>query len=349
MPTAGETGGRELALIGYQTFELGDIRLQSGEMLPAAAIAYITVGSLNAARDNAIVMPTYYTGQHWNYESMIGRGRALDPDRYYIVIPNMFGNGLSTSPSNRRAKAINRPFPRVSLYDNVLQQGRLVFEHLRVSELALVCGWSVGGMQAYQWATLFPRQVKRLLPFCAAARTSNYNAVFLDALKATMQADGNWREGRCVRVPEKGLRAFARVYVGWAYSEELFREGRYEELGFPTIEALFENWESDHLRFDARDLMSMLETWRFADIGANDKYGGNTELALKSIQARTILVPCSSDRYFSAGDNQREARWIQNCEVRVLNSCFGHCALSPGRVARDMEFLNRCLEDLLSC
>jgi homoserine O-acetyltransferase len=336
-------------LIGHQTFELGDIRLQSGEILPRAALAYITLGTLNEAGDNAIVMPTYYTGRHFNYTSIIGPGWALDPERYYIVIPNMFGNGLSTSPSNRRAGATNGAFPRISLYDNVLQQGRLVFEHLRVSRVALACGWSVGGMQAYQWATVFPSQVKRLLPFCAAARTSNYNAVFLDALKATMQADSNWQDDHCVGVPERGLRAFARVYVGWAYSEAFFRDGLYQELGFPTIEALFEDWENDHLRFDARDLVSMLDTWRFANIGAIDKYGGNTELALKSIQARTLLVPCSTDRYFSVGDNQREARWIPNCEVRVLNSPFGHCALSPGKVARDLQFLNRCLEDLLSC
>jgi len=336
-------------LIGHQTLELGDIRLQSGEVLPRAAIAYITLGALNEAGDNAIVMPTYYTGQHWNYTSIIGRGRALDPERYYIVIPNMFGNGLSTSPSNRRAEATNRPFPRITLFDNVLQQGRLVFEHLRVSQVALACGWSVGGMQAYQWATVFPGQVKRLLPFCASARTSNYNAVFLDGLKATMQADSNWQDDHCMRVPERGLRAFARIYVGWAYSEQFFRDGLYQELGFPTIEALFEDWENDHLRFDARDLVSMLETLRIANIGAIDRYGGNTELALKSIQARTVLVPCSTDRYFSVGDNQREAQWIPNCEVRVLNSPFGHCALSPGKVARDMEFLNRCLADLLSC
>jgi homoserine O-acetyltransferase len=337
----------QICLSGHRIFKLGDIRLQSGELLPDALIVYTTLGSLNAGRDNAVVLPTYFTGQHWNYASMIGPGKALDPTRYYIVIPNMFGNGLSTSPSN--FKVVDAAsFPRVTLYDNVVQQARLVFQHLGVRELALVCGWSLGGMQAYQWATLFPQRVRRLLPYCASARTSNYNVVFLKGLKAVLHADANWRDERCTRPPERGLRAFGRVYAGWAYSEEFFRENLYRALGFPTIEALLESWESDHLRFDANDLMSMLDTWQVADVGANGEFHGNTELALTAIQARTLLLPCSTDRYFSALDNHREAQWIRDCEVRTLESPFGHCALSPGRVQRDMDFLNGCIESLLS-
>src|SRR5580700_9258910 len=126
-----------------QRLALGDIELQSGETLADAQLVYVTLGVLNEARDNAVVLPTYYTGQHWNYLTLIGAGRALDPDRYFIVIPNMFGNGLSSSPSTTRTLRSRVPFPRVSLYDNVVQQARLVFEHLRIAELALVCGWSM--------------------------------------------------------------------------------------------------------------------------------------------------------------------------------------------------------------
>jgi homoserine O-acetyltransferase/O-succinyltransferase len=335
-------------MTSQETLELGDIRLQSGEVLAKATITYATVGSLNPRRDNAIVMPTYYTGQHWNYASMIGKGKALDPDRYYIVIPNMFGNGLSSSPSTRSADASNIPFPRISLCDNVLHQARLVFDHLDVSEVAMVCGWSMGGMQAYQWASLFPERVKRLLPFCATARTSNYNLVFLKALEAALRTDCHWHDNRCLSVPEQGLRAFARVYVGWAYSEEFFRFGLYRQLGFPTVDALIESWERDHLGFDANDLMAMLDTWQCADISANEMYNGNIEQALRAIRAKTMLVPCDTDRYFSAADNEWEARFIPECEVRILDSGFGHCALSPGRVVHGMEFLDRCLADLLS-
>lgn len=87
-------------------FELGDVSLQSGATLKSAQITYATHGKLNAAGDNAIVFPTHYTGRHDNNEWLIAEGMALDPERYFVIVPNMFGNGLSTSPS--RARPINR-------------------------------------------------------------------------------------------------------------------------------------------------------------------------------------------------------------------------------------------------
>jgi homoserine O-acetyltransferase len=326
---------------------LGDVRLQSGDILLDAKLAYGTLGRLNQARDNAIVMPTYYTGEHRSYLPLIGEGKALDPARYFIIIPDMFGNGLSTSPSNYSAPRAG-PFPQITLYDNVSQQARLVFEHLHVAEVALVTGWSMGGMQAYVWAAMFPDRVRRLLPYCAAARTSPYNIVFLEALKAALQADCHWRADGCLQKPEKGLRAFARVYLGWAYSHAFFRDELYKQLGFATLEALMQDWDNDHLSLDANDLLAMLDTWLHADAGAIPQFGGSTQMALKAIRARTILLPCSTDRYFSPLDNELEAQLIPNCGLRMLDSEFGHCSLSPGKVPQDMRFLERCLQELLA-
>jgi homoserine O-acetyltransferase len=84
----------------YEIFELADVVLQSGATLRGAKLAYKTFGTLNARKDNIIVYPTWYSGQHTENEWLIGDGMALDPSRYFIIIPNMFGNGLSTSPSN---------------------------------------------------------------------------------------------------------------------------------------------------------------------------------------------------------------------------------------------------------
>lgn len=325
-----------------------DIVLQSGECLASAEITYLTLGRLNEARDNAIVMPTYYTGRHSSYLPMIGPGRPLDPARYFLVLINMFGNGASSSPSNRAAALQSAPFPRVSVYDNVVQQARLVFEHLNVARIALVCGWSLGGIQAYQWAALFPDRVERLLAYGTAARTSAYNYVFLEGLKASLRADE-----RCGAVaghaqPDRGLRAFARVYLGWAYSREFFAKALYRELGYPDLQALFQGWDEEHLSWDARDLLAMLDTWQHADISANPVFTRQFEGALRAIRARTMLVTCSSDRYFSPLDNQYESRFVPNCEVRSLVSPFGHCAFSPGKVSAATEFLDRCLEALLA-
>jgi homoserine O-acetyltransferase/O-succinyltransferase len=331
-----------------QRLPLGDIQLQSGEMLRGAHLAYVTLGTLNEQRDNAIVLPTYYTGQDSSYLRMIGPQWALDPSRYFLIIPNMFGNGLSSSPSNDPHAASGQPYPRITLHDNLMQQARLVFDHLKVRQLALVCGWSMGGMQAYHWAALHPERVRRLLPYCSAARVSPYNAVFLQGLEAALQADPHWREGRCVEQPVKGLKAFARVYAGWAYSHAFYRDELYRLLGYATQEALLESWEDDHLGIDANDLMAMLLTWRHANIAANQTFAGDFERALAAIQARTVLLACSTDRYFPPADNELEARLIGGCELRILDSPFGHCALSPGRVPAAMAFLDGLIRELLA-
>jgi homoserine O-acetyltransferase len=86
--------------LDYEIFELGDFRLQRGATLRGCKLAFKTFGELNARKDNAIVYPTWYSGQHYDNEWLVGEGMALDPKKYFIIIPNMLGNGLSSSPSN---------------------------------------------------------------------------------------------------------------------------------------------------------------------------------------------------------------------------------------------------------
>ena len=99
----------------YELFDLGDVVLQCRKTLRDAKLAYKTYGTLNAARDNVIVYPTWYSGQHYENEWLIGPGKALDPDKYFIIIPNMLGNGLSTSASNHPAPYDKSRFPNITL------------------------------------------------------------------------------------------------------------------------------------------------------------------------------------------------------------------------------------------
>ncbi len=322
--------------------------MQSGEILHDARLAYGTLGSLNRAADNAVVMPTYFTGTHDSYLPMFGSRRPLDPTRYFIIIPDMFGNGLSSSPSNYpQTFSQTCAFPLVTVLDNVTQQARLIFEKLGVSEVALVCGWSLGGMQAYQWATLFPKRVRRLLVFGSAARISTYNLVFLKGLKAVLQVASSLGS-KDTNPFDKGVRAFGRVYAGWAYSCVFYRDGLYRKLGYSTLEDFLTGWETDHLRFYGGDLLCMLEAWERADVGANAQFSGEWKRALHAIEARTTLVTCSTDLYFSPSENYQEAELIRNCHIREFNSPFGHCAFSPGKIPSAMRFLDDCLADLLA-
>ena len=333
----------------YQRFELGDVTLQSGATLPGAVLAYKTWGSLNARGDNAIVMPTFYTGTHVRNEGYVRAVAALDPERYFIVSINMFGNGLSSSPSNTPPPCDGPRFPVVTLHDNVACQHRLLTEALGVERIALVMGWSMAGCQSYQWGAQYPDMVDAILPFCASARTSPHNRVFLEGVKAALLADSAFAGGDYGAPPETGLKAFARVYAGWAYSQTFYRERLHRELGFETWEALLADWEQDHLEWDANDLLAKLRTWQLGDISANARYGGDFERALGVIRARAILVPCTTDLYFPPEDNAIEARHMPNADLRPFDSAWGHCVASPSREGSDfMQFLNGCVAELLA-
>ena len=333
--------------MAHRIYPLGDVALQSGEMLADAQLAYQTYGQLNAAGDNAVLLPTFYTGTHLRNEGFFGAGRAIDPARHFIVSVNLFGNGLSSSPSNASPGCAGADFPLVTLHDNIRCQHRLLTEELGVARLALVAGWSMAGCQAFHWACQYPDMVAAILPFCASARTSPHNWVFLEGVKAALQADGAFAGGRYTAPPVAGLKAFARVYAGWAYSQTFYRDGLYRQLGFDSPEALLADWEQDHLRWDANDLLAKLRAWQHADISRNDRHHGDFAAALKSIRAKTVIIACSDDLYFPPADNASEAEHIPDGELRVYDSPWGHCVASPGNEPAFADFLDAAIAQLL--
>ncbi|EHK98065.1 putative Homoserine O-acetyltransferase [Glarea lozoyensis 74030] len=131
---------------GVETFKLGDWKLQSGETLPDAHIAYKTFGD---AKSPVIIYPSWYSGSIADNEWLIGENQVLNPRKYFIVVTALFGNGQSTSPSNSNIK----PWPKVTFFDNVSAQHKLITKHLGIEHARAVIGWSMGAGQTYQWAT----------------------------------------------------------------------------------------------------------------------------------------------------------------------------------------------------
>lgn len=333
----------------YEIFELGDVELLSGETLLDAKLAYQTYGELSPQRNNVVVLPTFYTGTHFRNEGFFGRGRALDPDKHFIISPNLFGNGLSTSPSNCSKMQRGSNYPLVQLWDNIACQHKLIHGHLGIDKIALVAGWSMAGCQAYQWAAQYPDMVEAILPFCASAKTSPHNIVFLEGVKAALCADQTWNGGDYTEPPVAGLKAFGRAYAGWAFSQTFYRDGLYKKLGFDTFEDLLQDWEQDHAaNWDANNLLAKLATWQAGDISKGPHYKGDFKTALASIKARAILIPCTQDLYFPPEDNEFEARYMPNAEFRPFNSPWGHCAANPGNDPEFTSHLETAIRDLLA-
>ncbi len=331
----------------YEIFESGDVVLQCGVTIRQAKLAYKTYGKLAPSRDNVIVMPTYFGGQHPDTEAMMGAGRALDPARYFIVVPNMFGNGLSSSPSNTPPPLDRAAFPGVTVYDNVVCQHRLITEHLRIDRVRLVVGFSMGAQQAFQWGALYSDLVRAIAPLCGSARTSPHNHLFLDGVKAALQADAAFADGWYDAPPVKGLRAFGRVYAGWLASQDFFREEEYRKMGLASMEDTVRFFEGYFRQRDANDLLAMVWTWQHADISANPLYKGDFAAALGAIRARAIVMPGTTDLYFRVRDNELEVAQMPNAELRPIPSIWGHLAGGGGNPP-DNEFIDIALRELLS-
>lgn len=206
-------------------------------------------------------------------EWLIGEDKALNPSKYFIIIPALFGNSQSSSPSNTTIK----PFPDCTFYDNVRAQHKLVTEHLGIKHAKAVLGWSMGAGQTYQWITQFPSFADIAVPFCGSAKTSLHNQVFLEGVKsALLAARKHYSSGSCkgsvlpkgeeyrtwtAEEKDVGLRAFGRGYAGWGFryntsplkvnwltfnSQSFYREKLYEtKLGFKNLEDFMKNfWEA---------------------------------------------------------------------------------------------------------
>jgi len=312
-------------------------------------LAYKTYGRLNPAKDNVIVFPTFFGGQHTHNEGMIGEGKALDPDKYFIIVPDMFGNGISSSPNNAMPPFNRSRFPGVSLYDNVSCQHRLVTEVFGIEKIALVYGWSMGAQQTFQWGSLYPDMVERIVPVCGSAKTSRHNYVFLEGVKAAITTDADWANGSYEKPPLRGLRAMGRVYAGWAVSQAFYREEVYLDLGYPSLEDyLVDFWEARRTSADANNLLLMIYTWQNADISNNHIYNGDFRGALNSIKAKAIVMPGRTDLYFPPEDNEIEVALMPNAEFRPIESIWGHLAGGPGFNPVDSKFVDDALKEILA-
>ena len=332
----------------YQVYEIENFRLQRGMTLPRAALAYKTYGRLNEDKSNVILYPTSYGAQHGDTDWLIGPGRVLDPTDWFIVIPNMFGNGLSSSPSTLPPPyGIDRA-PVFTHWDNIHAQRAMLRDVFGIEHLALAYGWSMGAQQALHWGAIFPDQVARICAVCGSARTSAHNRLFLEGVRATLTGDPHWQGDHFTAHPTRGLRAMGRVYAGWAMSQAFYRDRLYEQAGFASMEDfVVRSWEANFLRRDAHDLLASIETWLASDISDNALFQGDLGQALGEISARSIIMPSTTDLYFTAEDSRREAEMMPDAEFRPLVSDWGHRAGNPAFNPADEAVLRQAVLDLL--
>ena len=326
----------------HHTFVIEKFRTESGVTLPQARVVYGTYGRLNAARDNAILLPSHYMADHHGYEWLIGPGKALDTAKVFLVATELFGNGHSSSPSNTPEPFHGPRFPVMTIRDNVEAVHQLLTQDLKITHLRAIIGFSMGAQQAFQWAVSYPTFADRLVATSGTAKTYPHGVVRLEGQIAALTADAAFKDGDYTAPPTKGIEAFATVWTAWLYSQEWWRRELWKADAKPgtTFEQVLNEYRTNFIPGgDANDLILQMRTWEHHNVGATAGFGGDVEKALRSIKVPILYMPSETDLYFPLTDARYEAAFIPGVELKPIPSLWGHTAgAAPNPV--DAKFLN---------
>ena len=330
-------------------FVLHNFRTESGVVLPEAKIVYGTYGHLNAAGDNAVLMPSHYMANLHGYEWLIGPGKALDPNRMFLITSELFGNGRSSSPSNSPEPLHGPRFPVTTIRDNVEAVHQLLTQELGVRHLVAVIGFSMGAQQAFQWAVSYPDYMDRVVATSGTAKTYGHGIVRLESEITAITTDEAFHDGDYTAEPVKGIQAFSMVWAAWLFSQEWWRQElwRTQEPAGTTFQQVMEHYRTNFIPgADANNLILQMRTWEKHDVGTTPGFGGDVEKALRSIKAPLLYMPSATDLYFPVTDARYEAQFIPHCTLMPIPSLWGHPAGAAADPA-DAKFLNEHIAEFL--
>ena len=316
----------------YDLVSVGRVDLEEGGSIPDCHLAVATFGELNAARDNAILITSWYSGTHQIWRDVyIGPDHALDPERYFIVVIDQIGSGVSTSPHNAdgpNAEITMSKFPHVRIADDVVAQERLLREHFGIDRLALVTGGSMGAQQTYEWAVRFPDKVQRAAPIAGTAQNTPDDYLIAETMREAIMSDPGFNGGEYASNEDvhDGLVRQAHIWAIKGFSTEFWKQEMWRALEFDSREGFLEGFLEPYFTvMDPNDLLCQSWKWQRGDVARNT--GGDLAAALGRITAKTFVVPIDEDQLFPPRDCEPEQQMIAGSELRVVNDPLGHLAL----------------------
>ena len=331
-------------------FVIRNFHTESGVTLPEAHVVYGVYGQLNAARDNAILMPSHYMAEFHGYEWLIGPTRALDTSKLFLVTSELFGNGSSSSPSNTPEPFHGPRFPVMTIRDNVEAVHKLLTEELKITHLRALIGFSMGAEQAFQWAVSYPDFADRMVATSGTAKCYPHGIVRLEGQIDAITTDPAFQNGDYTAPPTKGLVEFGTIWMAWLYSQEWWRRELWRANAKPgtTFEEFFNNRRTHFIpNGDANDIILQMRTWEHHDVGTTPGFNGDVERALRSIKVPFLYMPSETDLYFPVGDARYEAAFIPKVSFLPIPSLWGHTAGAASNPA-DAKFLNENIARFLA-
>jgi homoserine O-acetyltransferase/O-succinyltransferase len=334
----------------HELYEIGDLLLEEGETLKNCKLAYRTFGTLNADRSNMILVTTWFSGTAKVMADVyVGTEHAIDPSKYFVVVVDQIGDGLSSSPHNTPSPQNMAYFPKIRIGDDVNAQHQLVTKKFDVKQLALVVGGSMGGQQVYEWAVRYPDLVQRAAAIAATAQNTFHDFMFTETLVEALTSDPAWKGGMYQKGEDvrDGLSRVAKLFAVMGWSTEFYVKKHWSTVLGMATERDFIN---DVMRayfapMDPNNLLSKAWKWQRGDVAR--LAGGDLKAALSRITAKVFTLPISHDMIFPPADCEAEQKMIPGGELRLIHSIEGHMALN-GFEPNYMIQVDKHLKELLA-
>jgi homoserine O-acetyltransferase len=321
-PQAAAQGAKESPAEGAQQFaELGDLKLRSGAVIHDFRLGYRTVGQLNAAKSNAILWPTWLGGTTQELLQFVGLDKVVDSTKYFVLLVDAIGNGVSTSPSNSKTQA-RLTFPEFTIRDMVESEHRLATEVLQLTHLHAVMGVSMGGMQTFEWVVAYPDFMDVAVPMAGSPQSTSYDKLLWTAEMDALRLDPEWKDGQGT-MPMRASFAVYNEIGNMNVTSPAYRVAKTSPQDFPQ----FIEQTRKELTIDAAaacDAIRQRQAINALDIPG--EFGDTMEQAAKSVRAKLLVVISPEDHMVNPTPAVAFAG-MMGAPVLTLDSPCGHSSL----------------------
>jgi len=297
-----------------QFANLGDFKLESGEVLRDCRIGYRTFGQLNADKSNAILFPTWAGGTTEQLVGSVGAERLADSTKYYVILVDALSNGVSSSPSNSQLQP-HMQFPKITLHDMVATQHELLTKFLHIDHLKAVMGISMGGIQTFQWMVQYPDFMDKAIPIVGSPRVAPYDLLHWKTQIDVIENDPGWHGGDYPKNPAR--EAEYELGAILLSTPEHFNQTHTREQVLKEIAHAQESTEGS----DANNKIRQAEAIIALDISAS--FGGSMEKAASTVKAKTLIIVAKRDHTVTPGPATEFAH-LMHAELLELDDECGH-------------------------
>jgi homoserine O-acetyltransferase len=308
----------------HQMANLGEFALEGGGVIHNLGMSYVTHGKLNAAKDNAILFQHGFAANHHLFDHMIGPGRPLDTDKYFIICPDALGATQttfehSTSPTN---SGLKMKFPFYNGRDMVKAQYRLITETLGIPHLLAVTGISSGADHSVQFAVSYPNFMDGIFPVVGGAMWGTQGYFFGSLMVSIIESCKGWDGGNYDENPKQCASNALSVLIPYFYTREWWDQ----YIDTPEAYTKWRNtWGDYYLDVqDARDLYYRAMAWGRGWVGDTPGFNGDLNAALSSIKAKVLFIYSPRDQFHLPHHIEAQVKAIPNARAVAIESVAGH-------------------------